>query len=145
MNTATSFGERELRVHCVDSEPDSGWHFFFGAYGDTQVAILGCGLSLEDALEEAFEWLDDYAPGTLHTIGEADYELAAAELGVSWAPQRVSDDDISRVTERAETDMTMCSHTTLKHGNCIPSWEWHVNEITGSALEELCAAAREES
>lgn len=135
MMTATSYGERELRVHFADSDPDSGWLFHFGAYGDTHVAILGCGLSLEDALEEAFEWLDDNAPGLL---SRCDYEGAAKDLGLGpdWADSETA---IEQVTSAAETDMTMCGHTTLKNGDCIPSWEWSVTEIGPTDLAQLIA------
>lgn len=133
MMTQTSFGERELPVHVADSEPDSGFIFHFGAYGDTQVAILGCGMSLEDALEEAFEWLDDNAPGLL---SKADYEGAAKELGLTLSPD-MSDEDQDRVSQLAEQDMTMCGHTVLKNGDCIPSWEWSCRELTAHEVAEL--------
>lgn len=116
---------------------DSGFLFSFGAYGDTHVAVLAD--SLEDALEEALEWLDDNAPGLLSTVGPDDYAAAARELGAAWEPEETADADTARVVERAETDMTMVSHTTLKNGNCIPSWEWTARELNASELATLKA------
>lgn len=118
------------------SEHDVGFLFSFGAYGDTHVVVLAA--HLEDALESALEWLDDNAPGLLHTIGPDEYEAAAKELGLDWSDARhdeMSEADQARVTEIAEADMTMVTHTTLEHGNGIPSWEWHVRELTADELK----------
>lgn len=115
------------------SEHDVGFLFSFGAYGDTHVVVLAA--HLEDALESALEWLDDNAPGLLHTIGPAQYEEAAKELGIPWNRGIVNSADMDRICEIAEADMTMVTHTTLEHGNCIPSWEWHVRELMADELK----------
>lgn len=120
-----------------------GFLFSFGAYGTTNLVVLA--VHLEDALEEALEWLDDNAPGHLSTIGPAEYEEAAKELGLNWrdaAHDAMSEADMARVTELAEAGMTMVSHTTLKHGNCIPSWEWHARELLDDELAVIEARNR---
>jgi hypothetical protein len=112
---------------------EAGYLFSFGAYGTTHVAVLGG--SLEDGLEACQEWLDDNAPGLLHTVSEEDYADAAKELGLEWPSE--DEDIVSKVTEQAEADMTMVGHTTLEHGNCIPSWEWHVRDLDAAELATL--------
>lgn len=116
---------------------EAGYLFSFGAYGDTHVAVIGG--SLESGLESCLEWLDDNAPGLLHTIGESDYAEAAAELGVEWPPKdlRYDSDEAERVRAATETDMTMVGHTTLKNGNCIPSYEWFVRSLDAAELATL--------
>lgn len=118
---------------------EQGFLFSFGAYGSTHLAVLAD--SVEDALESALEWLDDNAPGLLSTVGPDDYARAAAELGAAWEPEEMSDSDTARVYELAEADMTMVSHTTLKNGNCIPSWEWTARELDASELAVIAARA----
>jgi hypothetical protein len=99
----------------------------FGAYGDTRLLVRA--ESLEDALEMAVEWIDDNAPGLLHTIGEAEYIEAAAELG--YDPNTENEAEQAEIQERAEQDMYVVGHTTLKNGNAIPSWEWFADECDG--------------
>ena len=111
-----------------------GYLFSFGAYGDTHVAVIGG--SLDDGLESCLDWLDDNAPGLLSTVTAEDYAEAARELGIEW-PREDFDDESKKVTQAAECDMTMAGHTTLAHGNCIPSWEWHVRELEGSEIVTL--------
>jgi hypothetical protein len=113
-------------------DEDSGYLFSFGAYGSTLVAVLGG--SLEDGLEACFEWLDDHAPGILSHV---DYEGTAKELGVPW-PTEV-ERTLNLVLEKAEMDMTLCSHTVLTHGNCIPSWEWSARELSDPELRLILA------
>ena len=112
----------------------AGYMFTFGAYGATYVAVIGG--SLEDGLEACEEWLDKHAPGLLHTITADDYAAAAKELGIEW-PREEHDDLAKKVTQAAEADMTMVGHTTLQHGNCIPSWEWHVRDLDATEIETL--------
>ncbi len=114
---------------------ETGYLFSFGAYGDTHVAVIGG--SMVDGLESCLEWLDDNAPGLLHTITAEDYANAAAELGIAWQPEEQADADTARVVQHAEADMTMVGHTTLEHGNCIPSWEWHARELDAAELATL--------
>lgn len=116
------------------SSDDTGFLFSFGAYGDTHVVVMAS--HLEEGLEVALEWLDGNAPGLLTAVDEQDYRDAAKELGLTgWGTDgALSSLDESRVLERAEQDMTMVTHTTLKNGNAIPSWEWTVREL---AVDEL--------
>jgi hypothetical protein len=92
--------------------------FSFGAYGSTHVLVYG--RSLDDALDEAIDWLVDNAPGHLmdEQVAEAYREAIAAGKSEEEA------------AEEAETDMT-CG------GNCghyIASWEWFVSEVTREDL-----------
>jgi CO/xanthine dehydrogenase Mo-binding subunit len=106
----------------------TGYLFSFGAYGSTHVAVLAS--SVDDGLEAAIEWLDDNAPGLLSTVSEEDYAREAALLHVEWPPDEGTDSrDVDRVMRAAEADMTIVGWTTLKHGNCIPSWEWTFREL----------------
>jgi len=112
---------------------ETGYLFSFGAYGDTHVAVIGG--SLEDGLESCLDWLDDNAPGLLHTITAEGYANAARELGLEWPSE--DEEVIGKVTQEAETDMTMVGHTTLNHGNCIPSYEWFVRDLDAAELATL--------
>ncbi len=107
------------------------FYWSLGAYGDKHVYVWAD--SYESAEEEMLEWVDDHAPGLLSTVGEEDYKNAAEELGVDWDPSEPDDE----VIQKAEADMIMVSHTTLEHGNAIPSWEVHVNEVHGKKREAI--------
>jgi hypothetical protein len=127
-------------VH-ADSDPNTGWLFHFGAYGATNVAVLGLNMSLDKALEEAFEWLDDNAPGLLCSVYENAKECAEG-LGFPWplpADFDHSGDDGSRLYDACAADMTVCGHTTLRHGDCVPSWEWSVTKMGEREVAELVA------
>lgn len=112
---------------------ESGYLYSFGAYGNTHVAVIGG--SVESGLESCLDWLDDNAPGLLHTITADDYAEAATDLGLEWPSD--DDDTIQAVTEQAEMDMYMVGHTTLNNGNCIPSYEWFVRDLDASELATL--------
>jgi hypothetical protein len=88
------------------------FYWSLGAYGSTHVYTWAD--SYESAEEEMLEWVDDNAPGLLH-----------------WVE-----------TEEDEVDMIMVGHTTLEHGNAIPSWEVHVREVTGDTRKRAVAASR---
>lgn len=109
-------------------DEDCGYLFSFG--NSTHVIVLGG--SLENGLESCFEWLDDNAPGLLSKV---DYAEAARELNLQWP----SDDHQiqEEVSQKAEVDMTMCGHTTLTHGDCIPSWEWTVRDLDKAELQSV--------
>lgn len=86
--------------------------FAFGAYGWTRCLVWAN--SLDDALDEAVDWLVDNAPGLLCDDAVADeYRLARAE-GL--------DEDAAR--ERATLDTTCAGNA----GNYLNSWEWSVLE-----------------
>jgi len=117
------------------------FYWSLGAYGNTHVYTWAD--SYESAEEEMLEWVDDNAPGLLHWIGQKELEEAAEDLGLDWkqaeADMRdgVSDRDASKIIEHAEADMIIVGHTTLKHGNAIPSWEVHVDEVHGKKREAI--------
>jgi hypothetical protein len=81
------------------------------------------------------EWLDDNAPEHLTTVGEAEYREAAEELGLDFEQARddaqdgICEDDMNKIWERAEVDLTVIGHTTLKNGTHIASYDWTVNEL----------------
>lgn len=104
------------------------WWFQFGPSATTNVFVwAGPGYrGLEDALEEAADWLADNAPGHLTTHEEMDelYAEAADDLGILWPPLHTRDDpDVEAVTEQAEADMTYTESGWLK------SYEWSVSEL----------------
>lgn len=96
---------------------------WFGAYGTTKLYYWD---NLEDGFEAAVEWADDHAPGLLSTVDLADYKNAAEEEGIKWKKSwpDFEDEQFERVVQAAEADMTMIGHTTLTHGNAVPSFEW---------------------
>lgn len=110
------------------SDDKSLFEFQFGAYGDDHVYVWAD--DIEDALEEAFEWLDENAPGHLvpHLRMQELYREAADELGLRHDTQ--DEDERDRIMTRAEVDLTICGHTTLENGAALNSSEWYVDEIT---------------
>jgi len=44
-------------------------------------------------------------------------------------PERGDERLWEKVREAAEADLTVIGHTTLQHGQFIPSWEWTVSEV----------------
>jgi len=88
------------------------FYWSLGAYGSTHVYTWAD--SYESAEEEMLEWVDDHAPGLLHQVE----------------------------TEEDEVDMIMVGHTTLEHGNAIPSWEVHVREVTGDTRKRAIATSK---
>lgn len=107
-----------------------------GAYGDTKCFVWAD--HFEDAFEEFVEWLDDNAPGVLTDITVEDLKRAAEDEGIAWQDEWPDDsDEFYKVVEAAEVDMTAIGHTTLKHGQYIPSWEWGGDEITDDETLEL--------
>jgi len=115
------------------------WFFSFGAYGATHVYVWADGI--ESAFEIAVEWLDIHAPGLLTDVTEGDYRAAAEDLGIAWdpnwmtSPERGDERLWEKVREAAEADLTVIGHTTLQHGQFIPSWEWTVSEVPKGSAE----------
>jgi hypothetical protein len=110
---------------------DSDWtkHNYvlsFGAYGELRLLVWAN--SLEDALDEAIDWLVDNAPGHIvdDQVNEA-YEAAIAE--------GKSEDEAH---EEAEVDTTSGGNC----GNHILSHEWAIVAEDPSSDELLGIAAR---
>ena len=119
------------------------FELWFGAYGSTNVFVWADGF--ESAFETAVEWLDDeeYC-GVFVTVDEDDLREAAEEEGLDAAAvlrdMKAGDwnEDVEKMTQRAEADLTMIGHTSLP--NCekavgggplyIPSWEWGGREVS---------------
>lgn len=130
-------GSEMSSIAVAGSPGDEAFIFAFGAYGDTRLAVFA--RSLDDALEEAFEWLDDNEPGQLLWSHE-NAEECAAELGIPWPlPEDFdhSGDKGCELYEACTVDMTVCGHTTLKNGDCMPSWEWTARDATEDEVAEL--------
>ncbi len=102
-----------LRKIVAVNSSDKDWtkHRFvlaFGAYGDTM--LLAWANSLDDALDEAVDWIEDHAPGLLADEAVADeYKRLKAE--------GKSDEE---AMEEAEVDTTRAGN----HGHYLHSWEW---------------------
>ena len=112
------------------NEPGDGercYRFRFGAYGLTVVDVFAD--SDESAFETAVEWLDDNAPGHLVSIGDNELKEAAEELGIAFDPQDIAGLP-EKVLEKAEEDLTVIGHTTLKNGQYVISHEWTFDELT---------------
>ncbi len=126
-----SQGAAPIANACDYDWTDELYYFSLGAYGSTHVYVWAN--SADDAMEEMVEWVDDNAPGLLSTIGEAELRESAEELGIEYDPEDVD----YQIIEHAEQDMYVVGHTTLKHGNAMPSWEIHFNEVTGKKKEAV--------
>lgn len=98
----------------------------FGAYGWTRLMVWAN--SLDDALDEAVDWIADNEPGLLvdETVQYA-YNFAIGE-GV--------DEDEAR--ELAEADTTCAGNA----GHYLASWEWHVLAEVPSRAEVLALQGR---
>lgn len=137
----------KLQIANADAaeEGESLYAMWLGPYGTT---VYVWGRSFDDAFEEMVEWADDNAPGSLVDLTEADLKEAAEDAGVEWDPEWPDYDDpaFMRVVEDAETDLTTIGHTTLKHGQYIPSHEWGGDDVTGGEqFEEILRASRKEA
>ncbi len=91
--------------------------------------LLVWSSSLEDALEQALEWCDDYAPGLLTTFEPDDYRAQADALGVTWQDSwpDYEDPEFEKVAQATEADHMIIGHTTLKSGAThIASDEWQI-------------------
>jgi hypothetical protein len=122
----------------VDTEPRYRtrqlFRMWFGAYGETALYVWAD--SFESAFEEAVEWLDDNAPWHLTSLDESDLKEAADDLGIAFSKD-MPEEDLMRVMEHAETDLTLIGHTTLEHGEYVASWEWGGDEVTDARELEL--------
>lgn len=109
----------QVELGPADHRPDNRtrWLFRFGAYGWTTVLVLGG--SLEDALDEAIDWLADNAPGLL--ADEQVKEEYDRLIGVGKSHEEAA--------EEAERDTTIGGNS----GHYLNSWEWTVDENPGRA------------
>jgi hypothetical protein len=108
--------------------PDRKWLFSFGAYGWTNVLVIGA-CSLDDALEAAAGWLAAHAPGHLMTDGSEEYQdlirEACAEHGVTFEDFQqadLSDEIVGDICQTAEQDLT------YTESGYLTSYEWGVCE-----------------
>jgi hypothetical protein len=120
---------------------DTLFELQFGAYGSTRLYVWAD--HLEDAFEEAVEWLDENAPGHLINLTTADLKEAAKDEGITWQSHWPDwgDPDFEKVIERAEADLTLIGHTTLKHGQYVASWEWTGHEVDHAKTEKVREAS----
>jgi len=108
--------------------PDRKWLFSFGAYGWTNVLVVGA-CSLDDALESAAGWLADHAPGHVMPMDSEAYadllREACEEHGVTFEAYQHGDLDcdlIDEITQSAEADLT------YTESGYLTSYEWGVCE-----------------
>lgn len=108
---------------------DQLFRMWYGPFGGT---VYIWADSFESAFEELVEWLDENAPGFLVKIEEAELREAADDLNVKWKKSWPDWDDplFQRVVEHAESDLTIIGHTTLEHGQYIPSEDWGGDDVT---------------
>lgn len=85
----------------------------FGAYGDTRLMVWAN--SLEDALDEAVDWLEEHAPGLLID----DSGLAKLAKEAQEEDPELSDEE---AWEQATVDLTCAGN----HCRYLPSWEWGI-------------------
>jgi len=130
LNGDRNYGDR---IHLANGIRPESWlskpsqfRFIFGAYGWTKVRVWAD--SYEDAFEIASEWLDDHAPGHLIRLTKEDWKEAADELGLD--PETEDENEQEEIRTKAEADLIVIGHTTLKHGQYIAAWECQVQEIT---------------
>lgn len=136
---------------------------WFGQVGTSRVYVWAD--SFESAFEEAVEWLDDkkYA-GYFTTLDESDFRDVAENLG--WSEERftevweeiqsgrIESKDADKLLTKAEADLTMIGHTTLRNIEkvlgggpvYVPSYEWGGDEVTsGKEYKEVLIRSIEEA
>lgn len=121
-------------IPCENAEyhianPAEAWHvkrlfaFQFGAIGTTRVLVWA--RSMDDALEEAGEYLSEEYPGHLMAHDSAElreqYEMAAEELDLDL--DDLDEDDESKLHEEATTDLT------YTEAGYLNSSEWWVDDV----------------
>lgn len=118
----------------VIEERGSVFRMWAGQVGTTHVYIWTD--SFESAFEELAEWCDDNAPGHITDVTLAELKEAAEDADIAWRPEwdkldeeTWDDPQFQRVRERAEEDLTLVGHTTLKHGQYMVSYEWGGEEV----------------
>lgn len=105
------------------------YHFAFGAYGGTHLLVWGG--NMDDALEEAADWLAENAPGYLmkHGSEEMDelYKEACENHGVVWTgfKSEINQRLMSAICQDVEADLT------YTEAGWLTSYEWWVNGTTG--------------
>jgi hypothetical protein len=111
-----------------------------GAHAPTRGYVWAT--NAEEAFEQWVEYLDDHAPGCLSWL---DYAGAALDLELPTTDlDKLSPKDAERLMAYAEMDMTLITHTTLTEGDCIPSWEWGLDEVDMTSdeadhIRRMCA------
>lgn len=98
----------------------------FGAYGWTRLMVWAN--SVDSALDEAVDWIEDNAPGIL-----CDDEVKSAyEEAVSDGKSE------EEAMEIAEVDTTVAGN----HGRYLHSWEWSIlaENPTRAQIKELMAS-----
>lgn len=93
---------------------------WFGAYGSTRLVVWAN--HLEDALDEAVDWIEEHAPGLLadEQVREAYVEALAEAAANGEDPE--DEDMIAAAQQVAERDTTCAGN----HGRYINSWEWGI-------------------
>lgn len=120
---------------------------WFGACGPTRLMVWANGL--EDALEEAAEWLAENAPGLIMTHDSEELRSlvreACEERGISYDDMPWRGDDDAQEAWNDACDAATVDHTYTESG-WIPSWEWGIclEDPTRAELLEYAADCRAE-
>jgi hypothetical protein len=126
--------------YMTGSEAHEGlWIMWAGSVGTVRAYVWAD--SFESAFEQFVEYLDDAAPGLLTDVTEDDLREAAEELKIEWQDSWPDWEDAAfePVASQAEADLTSIGHTTLKHGQYIPSWEWGGAPVTSGRDWDIVA------
>lgn len=110
-----------------------------GAHAPTNVFVWAD--NFDSAFEEFVEYLDDEAPGLLTKLDENDLKRAAEDEDIEWKDSWPDweDPEFERVAAAAEEGYTLISHTTLKHGTHIASYEWGGEDVTDDQAWDIVA------
>ncbi len=101
----------------------------FGAYGWTKLLVWA--RSAETALEEASGWLAEHEPGIF-----VDQD-ALRRMEEEYREENPDADD-EHVMDEAYTDLT------YTEDGYIPSWEWTLDDVSGSELFDVALKASQE-
>jgi hypothetical protein len=92
----------------------------FGAYGWTKLRVWAN--SLEDALDEAVDWIADNEPGLLADDEvKEEFDRLCVERGIVDLAA-AEDDVLCAIQEEAEIDTTIAGDA----GHYLYSWEWGI-------------------
>ena len=115
-------------VEACTSRAVEAFLFSFGAYGSTMCLVHAPADHVNDALEDAAEWLKEAAPGMF--CDDQIYEAYREALN-GREPGECSDEECDAAREYAEQD---CTYT---ESGWLPSYEWHVDTVTRRDLLAL--------
>jgi len=120
-------------INAHEGYPDSRFLFSLGAYGGTNVLVVGRE-SYEDALDDVFDWVAEHEPGLLADEEVQEEFVRLCEQAGLDPKQNDWSDEFARCLEEAEVD-------TMRGGNSghyMHSWElWFEDRPSRETLKEL--------